>query len=108
MTTNTATTAIINDFVGKLSSAIETDVRARLTAAVAQIGGNGNAAGRLRANPLAHTPRLVASTPALTRARALQGKYLGALRTAKGNRRARAKALAKKEGVAAALKFLAK
>jgi hypothetical protein len=51
-----------------------------------------------------HRPSKVA-TPQVARARKLQGQYLGALKSLKGWKRAKVKAMVKEKGVAAAVKL---
>jgi hypothetical protein len=46
------------------------------------------------------------ASPKVARARKLQGQYLGALKSLTGANRARVKAVAKKKGVAAAVKMV--
>jgi hypothetical protein len=84
---------LVDDFVDKLQGVIRQAALEHITTSL----------GHLRA-PAKAAP---VQTAKLARARKLQGKYLGMLRTAKGGRRERAKAIAGKSGVAAAIKFLA-
>lgn len=101
---------IVNDFVTNLETAIRAQALAHVNAALGSIGVRNGANGKVAKAAAAPKGKPARAKPvktkALTEARALQGKYLGALRTAVGNRRAKAKAIAKKDGVPAALKFL--
>jgi hypothetical protein len=111
---NTQITSIVNDFVGKLDAIVRQQVRAELEDITAKLGTPNGVAAPVRKPPAQATVQQakpgkraqIKRTPALVRARVLQGKYLGALRSAVGNRRAKAKGIAKQDGVAAALKFL--
>lgn len=106
MTTEIST--IVNDFVSNLETAIRAQALAHVNAALGSLNGKRMAVeGKTPKNGKPARAKPVA-TKALSQARALQGKYLGALRTATGKRRVQAKAIAKKDGVPAAIKFLGK
>lgn len=91
--------------VDDLAAVIAERVRARIIAAIDEAfdevssrpAERGVREGR-------HTgPRRRASSPAMARARKVQGQYLGALRTLTGDARKKVKALAQSEGVGPAL-----
>lgn len=95
-------TNIIDEFVSNVRKAIHEDVRVLLNTAL-----GATSSGKKAAKPGATVKVHRTETKALSSARKVQGRYLGALRTATGNRRVKAKSIAKKTGVVAALKFLA-
>jgi hypothetical protein len=92
---------LVDDFVAKLQGVIRTQALEHIQTTL------GLPTTAKPATKATHTKAAPVQTAKLSRARQIQGKYLGLLRTATGNRRARAKAIAGKSGVAAAIKFLA-
>ncbi len=94
---------LVDDFVDKLQGVIRQAALEHITTSL----GHLRAPTTATATKATHTKAAPVQTAKLARARKLQGKYLGMLRTAKGGRRERAKAIAGKSGVAAAIKFLA-
>jgi hypothetical protein len=66
----------------------------------------GKAASAGAAKPAA-AKKAAKATPKVARARKLQGQYLGALKSLKGENRAKVKAIAKEKGVAEAVKMAA-
>ena len=80
-----------------------TELEAELT----RLKGMGGAPGRRsrKAQPAAKPKRKITNTPALKAARVMQGRYMGRLRKLAPRDRKRAKAVAKKQSVAAAVKF---
>ena len=91
-------------FIDDLAATIAERVRARIVAAVdeAFAGSLGFSAKSSPKGPAARTKRRVLS-PAMARARKVQGQYLGALRGLTGESRKKVKALAQSEGVGKAL-----
>jgi hypothetical protein len=101
---------IVADFVDSLTAAIEADTLAKIREAIGgAIGGSLGEARPRRGRPPgpARAARPVRRGP-VSPARRLQGQYLGALRKLKGRERNRIRAIAKKDGVAAALKAINK
>jgi hypothetical protein len=103
---------LVEDFVESLNAIVLSQAREHAQAAVANaLGGDGS--GGLRrgpGRPPAGKPgRSPARTTAkLSKARQLQGQYLGSLRRLKGADRARVKKVARDKGVAEAVKLAAK
>jgi hypothetical protein len=91
-------------FIDDLAAAIAERVRARIIAAVdeafAQVSGPSE--GSVQKGRPARAKRRALS-PAMARARKVQGQYLGALRSLTGDARKKVKALAQSEGVGRAL-----
>ncbi len=102
MTQSPQIRSIVDGFVAQIHEAIHNETRTSIQDALGRLTTGAQPRPR---NGATHR-RAAATTAKLSSARKLQGKYLGLLRTATGNRRARAKSLAKKDGVAAAIKFL--
>jgi hypothetical protein len=71
----------------------------------------GNATSTTGAKPVATKPaaakKAKKATPKATRARKLQGQYMGALRSLRGDDKAKVKSVAKEKGVAEAVKLAA-
>jgi len=80
-----------------------TELEAELT----RLKGTGRASrGRSRkAQPATNPTRKITNSPALKAARVMQGRYMGRLRKLAPRERRRVKAVAKKQSVAAAVKF---
>ena len=104
--------ALVRNFAGSLTAAIEADVARRLQGVVASALGTpaASAAGPRRsvaqASPVARPVRRAKRvSPELAQARKLQGLYLGALRGLKPADHARVKALAHEKGLPAAIKL---
>lgn len=97
--------SIVDGFVAQIHEAIHNETRVSIQDALGRLTGGAQARPRNGAGHATHR-RAAATTAKLSSARKLQGKYLGLLRTATGNRRAKAKGIAKKDGVQAAIKFL--
>jgi hypothetical protein len=103
----TSVELLVNEFVARLSDAIESSVGERFRRVVSGALGDGavsvrRASRRGRGRPPGRSARR-RSGP-VSPARRLQGQYLGRLRALKGANRARVKAIAKEKGVAAAVK----
>jgi hypothetical protein len=96
---------ITTSFVDQIAEAIDGNAKTRIAAALERMYGDssGKSAGSSR-------PRLErrSLSPAAKRARKIQGQYVGTLRRFKGAARARIMAVAKKKGVAAAVKMMAR
>lgn len=98
--------ALVRDFVGRLTAAIEANLTGRLQGALASALGTAAAPGRSVAQPAASPARRpVRVSPELVRARKLQGQYLGALRGLKPADHARVKSVAHEKNLAAAIKL---
>lgn len=101
---------LVVQFVGQLEAHITASLQARI---VGILGGLKGPARRGR--PPGSTNKVAAvakvrkpASPAVRKRRQLQGKYLGTLRGLNASDRARVKAVAQKDGVAAALKAASK
>ena len=95
---------IVAEFADRLTAAIEEDTLAKVRGVLG--GGIGVSRPRRGRPPgTGRVGRAVRSGP-VSPARRLQGQYLGALRKLKGRERNRIRAIAKKDGVAAALKAI--
>ena len=94
------TEELVRQFVEDVTAAIDAEANARAAMAVEQALGGGD--GRGSAARRAPARR---AGPGVSRARRLQGQYLGRLRSLKGRNRARVRAVAKKDGVAKALQL---
>ena len=110
-------TAIIDTFVNHITAAAESAAAQRIQAAIAgafdvpQKRRPGRPAKQAVA-PVAHVAgkepvgkKVRAVTPKVVRARKLQGQYLGALRALSAADKAKVQAVAKENGVAAAVKM---
>ena len=90
--------------VDQIAALIDRDAKARINAALDRMynGASGRSPGReaKAGKPRAERRSL---SPAVKRARKVQGQYLGALRSLTGRNRNKVKAIAKKEGVAKAV-----
>ena len=106
-------TAIIDTFVNQITAAVESAAAQRLQAAIAgafgtpQKGRPGRPAKQAVAPVVAPKAAGRRVTPKVTRARKLQGQYLGALRALSAADKAKLRAVAKEKGVAAAVKMAA-
>ena len=91
-------------FIDDLAATIAEKVRARIIAAVDDAFA-GATRPSAEVSPAGGVPRLKrrALSPAMARARKVQGQYLGALRGLTGDSRKKVKALAQSEGVGKAL-----
>jgi hypothetical protein len=106
-------TAIVETFVGQITTAVEASMADRIQAAFAGVFGAPQKRGPGRppkqavagvASAAVSQKKTRTATPNAIRARKLQGQYLGALKSLKGADRAKVKAVAKEKGVAAAVK----
>jgi hypothetical protein len=102
--------ALVCNFVGSVTAAIEADVARRLQGVLASAFGTSGAPaaglrGSLTPSAAPAARRLAPVTPELARARKLQGQYLGALRGLKPADHARVKALAHEKGLVHAIKL---
>jgi len=95
---------LVEDFVGRLTAAIEESAVARVRAAFDGAVGSA-AAGRKATRPVGRPPGKQPLSPARAKALKLQGKYISTLRRLKGADRAKVKAAAQAKGVAEALKI---
>jgi hypothetical protein len=104
---------LVDEFVESLNALILAEAREHARAAVA--GALGDSGPVLRRGPgrppgsgnkLGRAP--ARATAKLSKARQLQGQYLGSLRRLKGADRARVKKVAREKGVADAVKLAAK
>jgi len=105
----------VNRFVNELSSALESYAQSRAAAAIEEaLGGalgNGTFRAARRGRPPGRPPgpgRAVARRgryKTVSAGRRLQGQYLGRLRALKGADRNKVKAVARKEGVAKAVRL---
>jgi hypothetical protein len=98
----------VKEFVTNLSDAIEAEASRRVETAVRQALGSGFGGGLFRRGPGRPPGRSLAAARAkrpVSPARRLQGQYLGRLRALKGDDRARVRAMAKKKGVAEAVRL---
>jgi hypothetical protein len=109
---NPDVTALIEDFAKQIIAITEASAadRARVALATAFGGPLQRGPGRTPKQAVAvEKPtvgrRRMTITPKVARARKLQGQYLGALRALGASDRAKVKAIAKQEGVAAAVKL---
>src|SRR5580765_4076322 len=107
---------LVNRFVSELSSALESYAQDRAAAAIEEaLGGalgNGSFRAARRGRPPGRPPgpgRAAAARrgryKTVSAGRRLQGQYLGRLRALKGADRTRVKAVARKEGVAKAVRL---
>jgi hypothetical protein len=105
---------LVDEFVDSLNAIIMAQARehARVVVASALGSTDGGAVRRGPGRPPgsgAKTARPpVRATAKLSKARQLQGQYLGSLRRLRGAERARVKKVAREEGVAEAVKLAAK
>jgi hypothetical protein len=104
--------ALVRNFVGSLTAAIEADVARRLQGVVASVLGTPAASAAVARRSVAKSSAVASPvrrpkkvSPELAQARKLQGQYLGALRGLKPVDHARVKALAHEKGLPAAIKL---
>ena len=104
--------ALVRNFVGSLTAAIEADVARRLQGVVASALGMSAASAAEPRRAVAKSTAVASPvrrpkkvSPELVQARKLQGQYLGALRGLKPVDHARVKALAHEKGLPAAIKL---
>ena len=91
-------------FIDDLAATIAEKVRARIIAAVEEaFDGTSAATETIPSGSGQPRAKRRALSPAMARARKIQGQYLGALRTLTGDARKKVKALAQSEGVGRAL-----
>lgn len=104
MGTSKAVRGLTTSFVEQIAAAVDADVQERVADALERMfnGSAGRSAGPRKAAAQPKRERRSLS-PAATRARKLQGKYLGALRSLKGRDRDKVKAIARTKGVAKAI-----
>ncbi len=104
---------IIQEFVGRLETAVRAEAGQRVRAAVEAALGEESPAARIAlAAPMAKgdgspSRQRAKLSPAATEARKLQGRYLGLLRGLSPTARARVQKVAREQGVAAAIKSAA-
>jgi hypothetical protein len=106
---------LVDEFVDSLNAIIMAQAREHARVVVANALGGADAGGGARRGPGrppgsgAKAGRPPARTTAkLSKARQLQGQYLGSLRRLKGAERVRVKKVAREQGVAEAVKLAAK
>jgi hypothetical protein len=101
--------AMVETFARQIAAAVEASMAERIQATIAGAFGSPVKRGPGRPPKLAAArAKLTAAkkaSPKVTRARKLQGQYLGALKSLTGANRAKVKAVAKEKGVAAAVKL---
>jgi hypothetical protein len=98
--------SLVSEFASRIDELVRTDVERRVREILdgVLVGGKG-ARGKAGRISLAGAPK---KKSAPSPGRQLQGQYIGALRSLKGQARARVKATAKRDGVEAALKLAQK
>lgn len=97
---------ITTRFIDQIAAAIDSNVRARITAAFGRVfSGVSGKSLRSSSKAAGQRPERRSLSPAARRARKLQGQYIGALRSLTGRDRDKVKAIAKTDGVAAAVRM---
>jgi hypothetical protein len=94
-------TEIVQEFVSKITEAVEEGTRQRVLEVAGKIGSNGSNGHARHARP---APKAKA-TPEQQKARKLQGQYMGNIRALPRKDIEKVKALREKKGIEAAIKL---
>jgi hypothetical protein len=99
---------IVDLFVKRVAALVAARAQEQARAVVLGALGGGEAEGLIRRGPgRPPASRKITLTAKASKARKLQGKYLGSLRRLKGADRGRVKRMAKEKGVAEAVRLAA-